>query len=169
LIKNNQTITNTDIKADKLLLINEQGKSVGVVSYDQAMLLASEKQMDVVLVNANINPPIAKIIDFKKELYRQEKSRRKQRAKSKIGELKELSLSYNIDKHDFETKAKRAKEFFADGNKVRVTIQLRGRQMLFQNKARQIIEDFCKSINGTFEQATKREGYRFSATMKLKK
>lgn len=133
------------------------------------MLLASEKEMDLVVVNPNGNPPVAKLVDYAKEIYRQEKAKRKQKAKQHTIELKEVVLSIKIDKHDLETKIKRANDFLAKGNKVRIVIMLRGREMLFQDKAYKMIEDAKNTLNAQYEQHIKREGKRFSAIIYTKK
>lgn len=125
--------------------------------------------MDLVVVNPNINPPIAKLIDYAKELYRQEKAKRKQKAKQRTIELKEISLSIKIDKHDLDTKTKRAQDFLAKGNKVRVSVMLRGREMLFQDKAYEMINTIKDILKAEYEQPIKREGKRFSAIIYTKK
>ena len=162
-------LINEKINSDNVTLISETGKSLGVISYDQAMLLACDKEMDLVVVNPNANPPIAKIIDYAKELYKQEKAKRKQKAKQHTIELKEIALSIKIDKHDLETKTKRAQEFLAKGNKVRVSVMLRGREMLFQDKAYSMIDIVKNNLNAQYEQPIKREGKRFSAIIYTKK
>lgn len=132
------------------------------------MLLASEKELDLVMVNKFNNPAVAKLINYTKEIYRQQKARRKQKVKHNI-ELKEIVLSINIDKHDLETKARRAKEFLSKKNKVKIVISLRGREMLFQDKAKKIIENFVLLVNADYEQAIKREGKRYYAIIAAKK
>jgi len=152
-----------------LVLIDETGKSCGRVSWDQAMFLAYEKNMDVVLVNATSNPPIAKLIDYTKELYRVEKAKRKQRAKHKTLELKEIKLSVKIEEHDLETKANHAKKFLQKGHRVRLALMLRGREMLFRDKVRPLFDSFTELAGGEYEEKQKQENNRFKAIIKLKK
>lgn len=160
---------NEEITASELILIDENGKNLGQVSYDQAMLLAYEKGLDLVEVGSNNNPPIAKIMDFGKELYKEQKQISKQKAKQKGTELKEIKLSLRIEPHDFQTKVDRAKKFLQEGNKVKVFLQLMGREMAFKDQAYEIINKFTLDSNADFEQQTKRMGNRFFALLKKKK
>lgn len=158
--------TNEEITADKMVLIDEEGNSLGLVSYDQAMLLASDKELDLVLVNSSKFPPIAKIVDYAKELYRKEKIRRKHKAKQKNTETKEVKLSLNIGEHDLNTKIQRANDFFERGHKVRVLIFLRGRENLFRDKAYELIERFKTMLNASYDVPVKNEGKRYFAIIK---
>lgn len=151
------------------MLIDESGKSCGVVSFDQAMLLAYSRELDLILVNGNINPPIAKLIDYSKELYRQEKLKRKQKAKSKTLELKEIKVGINIGQHDLETKARKTKEFLEKGHKVRVVVALRGREMIFQNRVPEFINNFTNLTNAEYEVPVKKVDRQFSAILRIKK
>lgn len=164
-MKNIRPQLNEEIFAKEMVVIDENAKSLGVVSYDQAMLLASDKGLDLMIVNPNANPPIAKFVDFSKEQYRKEKLKRKQKARQKFLETKEIKLGINIGDHDLDTKVRKAKELMKKGHKIKVLIILRGREMLFANKTGGLIERFTDLIEGKFEQAIKREGNRFFATI----
>ncbi len=133
------------------------------------MFLAYEKELDLVLVNPNSKPPIAKLMDYDKELYQQEKAKRKQRAKQRNTELKEIKLSIKIDKHDFDTKARKAKKFLDKGHKVKVLLMLRGRENLFNDKVSEMIENFKKEIIAEYEQPIKRDKNRYTAIFIRKK
>jgi translation initiation factor IF-3 len=104
-------------------------------------------------------------MDYGKEIYREQKQISKQKAKQKAPELKEIKLSLRIEEHDLETKVKRAKEFFAGRNKVRVFLKLMGREMMFKNKAEEIIEKFRNDSESEYEQPVKRMGNQFSAIL----
>jgi translation initiation factor IF-3 len=147
------------------LLIDEGGKSLGVVSYDQAMWLAEERGYDLVELNPDSNPPICKLIDYGKYKYSQEKKARKQKAKSKSGELKEIRLGLKIGKHDLDIKAKRGEKFLEKGNKVRIFLILKGRERMFHDKAIELINTFKDKIGGKLEDKIERMGARFSATI----
>lgn len=164
----NQKI-NQEVTASKIMLIDENGKPLGEMSYDQAMLLAYDRELDLVEVGSNANPPVCKLMDYGKELYYQQKQISKQKAKQKAPELKEIKLSVRIDEHDFQTKLNRAKDFFEEGDKVRVFIKLMGREMIFQNKVKDIIERFKNECSGEYEQEIKKLGNQFSAILKKKK
>lgn len=151
-----------------MVLIDETGKPLGNVIFDQAMYLAFEKDLDLVLVNPNPNSPVAKLMDYDKEIYQQEKAKRKQRAKQHSTELKEIKLSIKIDIHDLDTKARKAKQFLDKGHKVRVLVILRGRENLFKDKVHELIEKFKSMINAEYEQKIKQDKNRYTAIFKIK-
>jgi translation initiation factor IF-3 len=149
-----------------MILISEKGDSLGKVSFDQAMYLACDKELDLVLVNPNINPPIAKLIDYDKEAYKQAKAIRKHKAKQRNRELKEIKLGIKIDKHDLETKSRLGNKFLNKGHNVRVLVVLRGRENLFKDKVRQLIENFRLLTNSQYEQNIKQDKNRYNAILK---
>lgn len=165
----NKPRINQEIQTNQLILIDENGKSLGEISYDQAMLLAYEKGIDLVEVGPNANPPIGKLIDYGKEIYQQQKLISKQKSKQKAPEVKEIKLSVRIEEHDFQTKVNRAKDFFAEGDKVKVFMKLMGREMIFQNKAHETIERFKNEVGAEYESPIKRMGNQFAALLKKKK
>jgi len=150
-------------------LIDANGVQQGVVNIDQALYLAFESELDLVLVNASSNPPVAKIIDYGKYRYAQEKQESKQKAKSKGTETKEIRLSLKIDEHDLAFKTKQAERFIKDGDKVKLGIKLIGREMMFQNKVRQLVDDFCQRSGAQVESPVERMGNRFSVIIVGKK
>lgn len=160
---------NQEILANQLILIDEEGKSLGQVNYDQAMLLAYDRGLDLVEVKPTTSAdqsPTCKLMDYGKELYQQQKQASKQKAKQKAPEVKEIKLSFRIEEHDFQTKIKRAKGFFADGDKVRVFLRLMGREMIFKDKVEEIIERFRKESGAEYEIPIKRMGNQFSALLR---
>jgi translation initiation factor IF-3 len=151
------------------LLIDAEGKKQGAVSIDQALYLAYEAELDLVLVNSSSKPPVAKIIDYGKYRYAQEKLESKQKSKSKGPQLKEIRLSLKIDEHDLDVKTKQAIRFIAEGDKIKLGIKLIGREMMFQNKIRALVEDFCQRANAQVESPIERMGNRFSVIIVGKK
>lgn len=133
------------------------------------MLIAYEKELDLVEVAPNAKPPVCKLIDYSKYLYDLEKQERHQRSKGKSPELKEIRLSLKIDTHDLEIKAKKAKTFLDKGSRVRVFLQLRGREMAFQDKVIPMIDHFKEVTGAEYEQAPSRLGNRFNAIIKSTK
>jgi translation initiation factor IF-3 len=152
-----------------VFLIDALGKQQGVVNIDQALYLAYEAELDLVLINANSNPPVVKIMDYGKYRYAQEKQESKQKSKSKGPETKEIRLSLKIDKHDLDFKTKQAERFIAEGNKVKLAIKLIGREMMFQNKVRELIDKFCQKVGAQVESPIERMGNRFSVIIIGKK
>lgn len=148
-----------------MILIDEEGKALGKVNRDQAMYLAYQAEADLVLLNESQNPPIAKIMDYGKFLYTQQKQLAKQKAKAHEVEIKEVRLGIKIGDHDLQVKEERIKKFFASGDKVKVTVQLRGREMIFQDRVRSMLEKIKIATGGTFETSVERMGNRFSAVL----
>lgn len=120
---------NEEIRDKELRLIDSDGTQLGIVSINEALDLASEKNLDLVKIAPQANPVVCKIMDYGK--YRFEQSKREKEAKKnqRVMDLKEIRLSLNIDTHDFNTKLKHAARFIGDGNKVKVSIRFRGREM----------------------------------------
>lgn len=153
---------NEGINADHVMLIDENGVSLGKVSRDQALYLAFEKGYDLVLINEYLNPPLAKLMDYGKYLYSKQKQVSKQRAQSHGAQLKEIRMGIKIDEHDLEVKTNQAKKFLSRGDKVKVTVQLRGREMAFANRVPSLIDRIIKLTNGKLEKPLDKMGNRFS-------
>ncbi|MBA7699551.1 Translation initiation factor IF-3 [subsurface metagenome] len=124
-------------------LIAEDGKQVGVVDLKKALQLARERNLDLIQVTRKVQPPVCKIADLGKYLYQMEK---KEKAKKKELKLKEIRLRYNISPHDLEIRARMAEKFLKEGNQVKITMQLRGREKAFENLAREKIELFLETL-----------------------
>lgn len=140
------------------MLINEDGQNLGVTSRDQALLIAHDKGVDLVEVGPNAQPPVTKLINWGKFKYQLEKKEKKSKARG--GGVKEIKLSLKIGRHDLDTKAKRAKEFLEQGNKVSAFLQLYGREQMFANKAYDLLKNFRDMIGGEFEDTIERMGNR---------
>lgn len=138
----------------------------GLVSRDQALYLAYDKGFDLVLINEKTNPPIAKLMDYGKYLYNQTKQVAKQRARTKDVEIKEIRLGIKISEHDLQVKINQAKRFLADGDKVKITVQLRGREMMFSESVSALIKRIKDESGANFEKDIERMGTRFFATLK---
>lgn len=145
----------------------EDGRSAGNVSLDQARYLAAQSDLDLVELNPNANPPIVKLLDYNKYRYQQEKTARG--VKQHSTELKEIRLSFSINDHDVAIKANRAKEFLDDGNFVRAYIQLRGRENIFPDKAKQTLIEFGNQIGAEIEKPPSQTGKRIEIIVKPKK
>jgi translation initiation factor IF-3 len=120
---------NSNITAPELRLIDKDGKQIGVVSRNEALALAKKAELDLVEIVPLAKPPVAKIIDFGKHRYQEEKKLKAQKKKAKGGELKEVRFSPFIAEGDYQTRIKRVQEFLDEGNKVRIVIVFKGRQM----------------------------------------
>lgn len=138
---------NQYIRIDKVRLIDENGQNIGVVDTAQALAMSQEKGLDLVEVFPLAKPPVAKIIDYSKMKYQEEKERRKGRVKQKKVEVKGIRLSLRIGKHDQEVRINQAQKFLADGNKVKIEMILRGRERGRMDLAKKNINEFIDTLN----------------------
>ena len=123
-------------------LIEEDGTQIGIVPIQEAQGRANRKNLDLVKISPNANPPVCKIMDYGKFKFDTQKREKEARKNQKASELKEVRLSMTIDKHDVETKAKHARKFLLAGDKVKVTIRMRGRQQTHANLGVEVMRDF---------------------------
>jgi len=159
-IKKGQIQVNNQIRDKEIRLIDFDGTMIGVVSARDAQLKANERDMDLVKISPNANPPVCKIMDFGKYLY--EMSKREKDAKKKQTNIavKEIRLSAKIEEHDFSFKLKNAIKFLQDGDKVKVSIRFRGREMQFTSMAYNVIDKFAEKVQeyGKMEKRPAMEG-----------
>ena len=151
---------NEEITDKEVRLISNDGEQLGIVSADQAQKLAAEKNLDLVKIAPQAKPPVCKIMDYGK--YRFEQSKREKEAKKnqRVIEIKEIRLSPNIDVHDFDTKVGHARKFLSAGNKTKVSIRFRGREMTHTDLGLTIMAQFaekCADI-ASVEKPAKLEG-----------
>ena len=120
---------NGQIKAKEVQLISDNGEKLGMLPIARALEIAEEKKLDLVLVSPNAQVPVCKIMNYGKYKFEQAKKEKEAKKKQKIQETKELRITPNIEEHDFGFKAKNAKKFIEDGNKVKITVRFRGREL----------------------------------------
>ena len=140
-------MVNEQIRDKEVRLIGVNGEQLGIVSAREAQRLAREAEMDLVKVAPMAKPPVCKIIDYGKFRYEQARKEKEARKKQKIIEIKEVRLSPNIDTNDLNTKISAARKFIQKGNKVKVTLRFRGREMSHMNNSRHILEDFAGQLS----------------------
>ena len=124
--------SNREIRIPKIQLIDEEGQNLGVMPTDQALKMAEDAGLDLVEISPNAEPPVCKILDLGKLKYSTQKKAAEARKKQKIVEVKEIKMRPNIDTHDYEVKMRAMNRFFEDGDKVKVTLKFRGREMAHQ-------------------------------------
>jgi translation initiation factor IF-3 len=124
---------NREIRAREVRLIDSEGKNHGIVSFLDAVALADEAGLDLVEIDPNSQPPVCKILDFGRFRFLEQKRAAEARKKQKIVEVKEIKLRPGIDDHDYDTKMKAARRFFEEGDKVKVTLRFRGREIAHQD------------------------------------
>jgi translation initiation factor IF-3 len=127
------------ITESKVLVITDEGEKLGVIDIDTAMALAAEKGMDLVEVSPNAKPPVCKILDYGKLKYQEQKKASEARKKQKTVDVKEIKMRPNIDKHDYEVKMRSVVKFINEGDKVKVTLRFRGREMAHQELGMQLL------------------------------
>lgn len=127
-------------------MISETGEQLGILPLREALMRAEEAGLDLVEIAPTARPPVAKIIDYGKFRYHQQKKDKDGRRSQSQTKVKEIKLKPNIDTHDFETKLKRARDFLSKGNKVRLTIQFRGREMLHIDLGEKVVREFCAGL-----------------------
>ena len=151
---------NGRIRAPEIRLIDADGENVGVVSPREAMRMADEAGLDLVEISPNANPPVCKIMDFGKFKYEQQKRESEARKKQKTIEVKEVKFRPNTDTHDYEVKMRNVFKFLENGDKVKVTLRFRGREMAHQNLGRELLERVAEDTKetGKVENMPKMEG-----------
>ena len=137
---------NEQIRDREVRLIGEDGAQMGVMSIKEAMRLAREADLDLVKIAPNAKPPVCKIVDYGKFRYEQMRREKEAKKKQKVTEVKEIRLSPNIDMNDLNTKANMAKKFLTKGDKVKVSLRFRGREMAHVNVGKQILDSFYEKL-----------------------
>lgn len=137
---------NEQIRDKEVRLIGEDGEQLGVVSLKDAMQMAQDAELDLVKIAPTAKPPVCKIIDYGKYRYELARKEKEAKKKQKVIEVKEVRLSPNIDTNDLNTKTSAARKFLEKGDKVKVTLRFRGREMAHMSKSRYILDDFAKNL-----------------------
>lgn len=145
--KQKRTRINQQIKSSEVQLINEFGEFLGPTPTSKALVLAKEKGFELVEINPTTNPPIAKIIDYGKFKYEQEKKQKKQKLQQKKVEIKGMRLSFRIGKHDLEIRKNQTIKHLTQGDKLKIEMNLKGRENQHIDLARKTLEDFIASVN----------------------
>ena len=151
---------NGQIKAKEVQLISDNGEKLGMLPIARALEIAEEKKLDLVLVSPNAQVPVCKIMNYGKYKFEQAKKEKEANKKQKVQETKELRITPNIEEHDFGFKAKNAKKFIEDGNKVKITVRFRGRELNNVKMGENVLNDFAKELEdvAVVEKAPKLEG-----------
>ena len=162
---------NEKIRDREVRLVSESGEQLGIVSSKEALKMAREADLDLVKIAPNAKPPVCKIIDYGKYRYEMARKEKEARKKQKVVELKEIRLSPNIDSNDLNTKMNAAKKFLSKGDKVKVTLRFRGREMAHMNASKHILDDFAANLGeiAVVEKAPKVEGRSISMVLAEKK
>lgn len=151
---------NEQIRDREVRLISENGEQLGIMSAKEALKLAREANLDLLKIAPSAKPPVCKIIDYGKYKYEQVRKEKEAKKKQKVTEVKEIRFSPNIDDNDLNTKANAARKFLAKGDKVKVTLRFRGREMAHTSSSRVILDNFYKKLEdvAVIEKHAKLEG-----------
>jgi len=160
----NQIQINSAIRDKEVRLIDVDGKMLGIMSAREAQLLANERELDLVKIAPNANPPVCKIMDYGKYLYERSKRDKEAKKKQTVIDVKEVRLSPKIEEHDFNFKAKNAIRFLQDGDKVKISIRFRGREIAYASLGREVLDRFADTVKeyGKVEKPPVMEGRTMS-------
>lgn len=162
---------NEQIRAREVRLVGEDGEQLGIVSINTALEKAEAADKDLVLIAPTAKPPVCKIIDYGKYRYELARKDKESKKKQKVIEVKEVRLSPNIDTNDLNTKISAARKFLEKGNKVKITLRFRGREMTRMYKSKYILDDFAASLSdiSSIEKPSKAEGRNLIMFLSAKK
>ena len=160
-----QTRINEQIRADQVRVVDPEAGESSVMSFEQAITIARSRQLDLVEISANAEPPVVKIMDFGKYRYEQQKKEKEQRKKqARTSEMKEIRFRPNTDDHDFDFKAKHAREFLGEGHKVKAWVQFRGRDIVYKDRGEAMLSKFVEELSDVakLDQPPSMEGRRMT-------
>ena len=162
---------NEQIRDREVRVVSADGEQLGVMSSSDAMKLAREAELDLVKIAPKAQPPVCKIIDYGKYKYEQSRREKEAKKKQKTVEVKEVRMSPNIDANDLNTKVNNAKKFILKGNKVKVTLRFRGREMAHVQQSKHILDDFADMLKDVaqVEKPAKLEGRNMSMVLTVKR
>ena len=162
---------NGQIRDKEVRVISEDGEQLGIMSSKDAKKLAREAELDLVKIAPKAQPPVCKIIDYGKYKYELARKEKEAKKKQKTVEVKEVRLSPNIDTNDLNTKMNNAKKFITKGNKVKVTLRFRGREMAHMQQSKHILDDFAEMLAdvAVIEKPAKQEGRSMSMVLTEKR
>ena len=162
---------NEQIRDREVRLIGEDGQVVGIMSSKEALKIAKEAELDLVKIAPQAKPPVCKIVDYGKYRYEMARKEKEAKKKQKTVEVKEVRMSPNIDANDLNTKVNNAKKFILKGNKVKVTLRFRGREMAHVQQSKHILDDFADMLKDVaqVEKPAKLEGRNMSMVLTVKR
>ncbi|MDY5575924.1 MAG: translation initiation factor IF-3 [Lachnospiraceae bacterium] len=166
-----ELLINEQIRDKEIRLIGEDGEQLGIMSAKDALKLAKEAELDLVKIAPNAKPPVCKIIDYGKYRYEPARKEKEAKKKQKTVEIKEIRLSPNIESNDLNTKVNMARKFIAKGDKVKITLRFRGREMAHIQSSKHILDDFADMLSevAVIEKPAKQEGKSIMMVLTEKK
>jgi translation initiation factor IF-3 len=158
--KNKDFMMNEEIRDKEIRVIGHDGAALGILNTKDALKLAEEKELDLVMMSPNAKPPVCRIMDIGKFIYEQQKKDKEAKKKQKVVNLKEIRLSATIEDHDIAIKAGNAKRFLLDEDKVKITVRFRGREIENSKVGHKILSSFVEKIGDVYivEKPARQEG-----------
>lgn len=168
---NKKYLINEDIREKEVRVIANDGSQLGILSSKEALKVAEEADLDLVLISPNAKPPVCKIMDIGKFIYEQTKKEKEAKKNQKVISIKEVRVSLTIEEHDIAIKAKNARKFLKDGDKVKITVRFRGREMELTHMGAKILENFINKLEdvSVIEKPIKKEGRNMTVVLAPKK
>ena len=161
-VPNNRDLTKTNeqIRFPQIRVIDSDGAQLGVITPREALAIAQEKELDLVLVSETAKPPVCKIMDYGKYKYERDKKLKEAKKKQHNADVKEVKMRYKIEEHDYNVRVKNAQRFLKSGDKVKATVSFRGREIQHSNLAISLLKRMAADLKdfGEVQQAPKREG-----------
>ena len=162
---------NERIRFPEIRVIDSDGSQLGIITPADALRVAEEKELDLVLVSETASPPVCRIMDYGKYKFEQEKKAREAKKKQHTADIKEVKMRYKIDEHDYNVRVNQAQRFLKAGDKVKATITFRGREIQHSNLAEELLARMAKDLQDVAEvqQAPKKEGRNMMMMLSPKK
>lgn len=162
---------NEKIREKEIRVIDNDGEALGILTSNEARRMAEEKDLDLVMISPNAKPPVCKIMDYGKFIYEQSKKDKEAKKKQKVINIKEIRVSLTIEEHDIDIKARNARKFLLDGDKVKITVRFRGREMELGHMGERILKNFVSKLEDVciVEKNAKREGRNMTVVLGPKK
>ena len=169
--KISELLINGQIREKEVRVIGEHGEQIGVLSIQEAMRMAEEAEVDLIMVAPKAAPPVCRLADYGKYRYEQMRKEKEAKKKQHVVEIKEIRLSPNIDTNDLNTKVAAARKFLSKGDRVKVTLRFRGREMAHMSASKHILDDFAESLAdvAVVEKSAKVEGRTMTIQLAEKK
>ncbi len=166
-ISDKDILMNDQIRVPEVRVINADGEQLGVMSSDEAKRRAEEAELDLIMIAPTAKPPVVRIIDYSKYRYELKRREKDQKKKQKTIEIKEVRLSPNIDTNDLNTKISAARKFLEKGNKIKVNLRFRGRELSRMMNSKHILDDFAAELSdiSSVEKAVRTEGRSLVVTL----
>ena len=157
---NKNFAVNEEIRDREIRVIADDGEALGVIATKEALRIAEEKELDLVMISPGAKPPVCKIMDYGKYIYEQSKKDKEAKKKQKVINLKEIRVSPKIEEHDVIIKSNNARKFLEEGDKVKITVRFRGREAEYSHVGRKILDNFYSRLEDlcVIEKAAKLEG-----------